>query len=78
MRQRPEYLMWMCCFLAGGMAGAGVGLLLAPQSGRDTRGRMGRRLRRAARSAGVAGNGSGRPDAGVVEPLSLQHDPSSS
>lgn len=51
MRQRPEYLMWMCCFLAGGMAGAGVGMLIAPQSGRDTRGRVGRRLRHAARSA---------------------------
>ena len=51
MNERTEYWTWLCCFLAGGIAGAGAALLLAPQSGRDTRGRMGRRLRRAARSA---------------------------
>lgn len=51
MNERTEYMAWLCCFLAGGIAGASAALLLAPQSGRDTRGRMGRRLRRAARSA---------------------------
>jgi gas vesicle protein len=51
MQERPDYLTWMLCFVAGGLAGAGAALLLAPQSGRDTRGRMGRRLRRAGRSA---------------------------
>jgi gas vesicle protein len=51
MNERTEYWTWLSCFLAGGIAGAGAALLLAPGSGRDTRGRMGRRLRRAARSA---------------------------
>src|SRR4030095_3200568 len=51
MNDRTEYTTWLCCFLAGGLAGASPALLRAPQSGRDTRGRMGRRLRRAARSA---------------------------
>ena len=51
MNERTEYMTWLCCFLAGGIAGASAALLLAPQSGRDTRGRMSRRLRRAARSA---------------------------
>lgn len=51
MQERNEYLTWMLFFVAGGLAGAGAALLIAPQSGRDTRGRMGRRLRRAGRSA---------------------------
>jgi gas vesicle protein len=75
MNQRTEYMTWLCCFLAGGIAGASTALLLAPQSGRDTRGRMGRRLRRAARSARElsarvvdpnavpAGNGGGQSEA---------------
>ena len=51
MNERTDYLTWMLFFVAGGLAGAGGALLFAPQSGRDTRGRMGRRLRRAGRSA---------------------------
>jgi gas vesicle protein len=51
MNKRTEYWTWLSCFLVGGIAGAGVALLLAPEPGRDTRGRMGRRLRRAARVA---------------------------
>lgn len=51
MNQRIEYWTWLSGFLAGGIAGAGAALLLAPRSGRDTRGRVGRKLRRAARVA---------------------------
>jgi gas vesicle protein len=51
MNQRYEYWTWLSGFLAGGFAGAGAALLLAPRSGRDTRGRVGRKLRRAARAA---------------------------
>jgi gas vesicle protein len=51
MNERNDYLTWMLFFVAGGLAGAGGALLFAPQSGRDTRGRMARRLRRAGRSA---------------------------
>jgi gas vesicle protein len=51
MHDRDEYLTWALFFIAGGLAGAGAALLLAPQAGRDTRGRVGRRLRRAGRSA---------------------------
>lgn len=38
-------------FLAGGIAGAGIGLLLAPQSGRDTRQLMARKVGGGAESA---------------------------
>lgn len=51
MNQRTEYLTWTLCFLAGGIAGASAALLLAPQSGRDTRGRIGRKMHDAAGSA---------------------------
>ncbi|MET0554427.1 MAG: YtxH domain-containing protein [Vicinamibacteria bacterium] len=51
MNERSDHATWMLFFLAGGLAGAGAALLFAPQSGRDTRGRMSRRLRRAGRSA---------------------------
>ena len=51
MNDRTDYLTWMLFFVAGGLAGAGGALLFAPESGRDTRGRMGRSLRRAGRSA---------------------------
>ena len=37
MNERPPYLSSMFCFLAGGLAGAGLSLLLAPRSGRATR-----------------------------------------
>ena len=37
MNERPPYLSSMLCFLAGGFAGAGLSLLLAPRSGRATR-----------------------------------------
>lgn len=42
---------WMFYFLAGGVTGASVALLLAPQSGRATRERMQRRLSDTAGSA---------------------------
>ena len=42
---------WMFYFLAGGVTGASVALLLAPQSGRATRERMRRRLSDTAGSA---------------------------
>jgi gas vesicle protein len=51
MNERSEYLICTLCFVVGGIAGAGAALLFAPPSGRDTLGRMGRRLRRAAGSA---------------------------
>jgi gas vesicle protein len=41
----------MLCFLAGGVAGASVALLLAPQSGSVTRERMRRELNNGAGSA---------------------------
>jgi gas vesicle protein len=50
MHDRTEYATWILFFAAGSLAGAGAALLLAPQSGRDTRGRVGRRLRRATRA----------------------------
>jgi gas vesicle protein len=55
MNERTGYLTCMLFFVAGGLAGAGGALLFAPQSGRDTRGRMGRRLRRAGRAAREVG-----------------------
>ena len=45
MNNRTTYLSPMLCFLAGGLAGAGVALLLAPQSGKDTRETVRRTLR---------------------------------
>jgi hypothetical protein len=51
MNERTDYLTWIVFFVAGGLAGAGGALLFAPHSGRDTRGRMGRRLSRAGRAA---------------------------
>jgi gas vesicle protein len=42
---------WMLYFLAGGVAGAGVALLLAPQSGRATRDLTRRKLSDTAGSA---------------------------
>ena len=38
-------------FMAGGVTGAGLALLLAPQSGHATRGRIGRKVRDTADSA---------------------------
>jgi len=37
MNERSQYLSSMFFFLAGGVAGAGISLLLAPQSGKATR-----------------------------------------
>jgi gas vesicle protein len=51
MNERSEYLICTLFFVVGGIAGAGAALLFAPQRGRDTRGRLGRRLRRAAGAA---------------------------
>jgi gas vesicle protein len=50
MNERPSYLTWMFGFLAGGLAGAGAALLLAPSSGQASRGRIGRQLRYSAGS----------------------------
>jgi gas vesicle protein len=49
---RSSPLSSMLFFLAGGVAGAGVALLLAPQSGTATRQMMRRSLREGAGSAG--------------------------
>ena len=76
MHERNEYVGWMLFFVAGGLAGAGAALLLAPRSGRDTRGRVGRRLRRAARTArllrdrapGTGERAPTRPDEGAYRP----------
>ena len=51
MNERPPYLSSMLCFLAGGFAGAGLSLLLAPRSGRATRQIMASRLSGGAESA---------------------------
>ena len=51
MNDRTTYSTWMFCFLAGGLAGASVALLLAPQSGEATREAMQRKLRETADSA---------------------------
>lgn len=45
MNHRTTYLSPLLCFLAGGLAGAGVALLLAPQSGEATREAVRRTLR---------------------------------
>jgi gas vesicle protein len=44
MNERSPYLSSVICFLAGGVAGAGISLLLAPQSGKATRQMMARKL----------------------------------
>jgi len=44
MNDRTTYSTWMLSFLAGGLAGASVALLLAPQSGQATRDTMRRKL----------------------------------
>lgn len=51
MNDRTTYATWMLCFLAGGLAGASVALLLAPQSGKATREAMQGKLRETADSA---------------------------
>jgi gas vesicle protein len=51
MNDRMTYSAWMFCFLAGGLAGASVALLLAPQSGKATREAIPRKLRETADSA---------------------------
>ena len=45
MNERSAYLSSMFCFLAGGVAGAGISLLLAPQSGKATRQMMAGKVR---------------------------------
>jgi gas vesicle protein len=45
MNHGTRYLSSLLCFLAGGLAGAGVALLLAPQSGEATREAVRRTLR---------------------------------
>jgi gas vesicle protein len=50
MNERASHLSSVFYLLLGGVAGAGVALLLAPQSGREVRDRMGRRLRLSAGS----------------------------
>jgi gas vesicle protein len=47
----PSHFSWMLYFLAGGVAGASVALLLAPRSGQATRDMMRRTLSEAADSA---------------------------
>ncbi len=44
MNEGPPYLSTTFWFLAGGIAGAGISLLLAPQSGKATRQMMARKL----------------------------------
>jgi gas vesicle protein len=51
MTDRNTYFSWMLCFLSGGLAGASVALLLAPQSGQATREGMRRKLHDTADSA---------------------------
>jgi gas vesicle protein len=51
MNDRTTYSTWMLSFLAGGLAGASIALLLAPQSGQATRNSMRRKLRDTADSA---------------------------
>ena len=45
MNEQSPYLTSIACFLAGGIAGAGLSLLLAPQSGKATRQMMATRLK---------------------------------
>jgi gas vesicle protein len=51
MNDRTPDLTSLVTFLAGGVTGAAIALLLAPESGGATRQRMGRKLRDAADSA---------------------------
>jgi gas vesicle protein len=51
MNDRTTYSSWMLSFLVGGLAGASVALLLAPQSGKVTREAMRRKARETADSA---------------------------
>jgi len=44
MKEESPYLPSILWFLAGGVAGVGIGLLLAPQSGRATRQMMARKV----------------------------------
>jgi gas vesicle protein len=44
MNERSPYLTSMLCFVAGGVAGAGLSLLMAPQSGKATRQMMASKL----------------------------------
>jgi len=46
----PPYFTSVACFLAGGIAGVGLSLLLAPRSGKDTRQLMASRLKEGADS----------------------------
>ena len=50
MNDGSSYLTSAFCFLLGGVVGAGAALLLAPQSGREIRDRMGHKLRMSAGS----------------------------
>jgi gas vesicle protein len=47
MNERTPNFTWMLGFLAASAAGAGVALLLAPQSGRDVRRKLAHRVGRA-------------------------------
>jgi gas vesicle protein len=51
MSDHTPYSTWMLCFLVGGLAGASVAVLMAPQSGKATREGVRRRLRETADSA---------------------------
>src|SRR5690349_3262895 len=51
MNERSPYASSMLWCLAGGVVGAGLGLLLAPQSGRTTRDMMTRRFKEGVGSA---------------------------
>ena len=51
MNDRTTYSTWMLSFLAGGLAGASIALLVAPQSGEATRRSIRRKLRDTAESA---------------------------
>ena len=44
MNEQTPYMTSMLCFLAGGAVGVGMSLLMAPQSGKDTRRMMARKL----------------------------------
>jgi gas vesicle protein len=73
MNEHKPDLALMLSFLAGGVVGAGLALLLAPPSGKATREMMGRKLRDTARSArglnndastaASADDGNGAPEA---------------
>ncbi|HSF14926.1 MAG TPA: YtxH domain-containing protein [Vicinamibacteria bacterium] len=51
MNECTTYSTKMVCFLAGGLAGASVALLLAPHSGKNTRAAMRQKWRETADSA---------------------------